>query len=67
MEQSHKQKSLAAKLAIAFAGVVITAGLSTLVQQLLFGKTIVAVTSAVVAVSIFMIWWVLWQSMKPEK
>ena len=67
MEQSQKQKSLAAKLAIAFAGVVITAGLSTLVQQLLFGKTSVAVTSAVVAVSIFMIWWLLWQSMKPEK
>jgi len=67
MEQSPKQKSLAAKLVIAFAGVVITAVLSTLVQQLLFGKTIVAVTSAVVSVSVFMIWWLLWKSMKQEK
>jgi uncharacterized membrane protein len=64
MEQSQKQKSLAAKLAIALAGVVITAVLSSLVQQLLFGKTIVAVTSAVVSVSIFMIWWLLWKSIK---
>lgn len=64
MEQSQKQKSLAAKVAIAFAGVVSTAVLSTLVQQLLFGKAIVAVTSAVISVSVFMMWWLLWKSVK---
>lgn len=64
MEQSRKQMSLAAKLVIAFTGVVITAMLSSLVQQLLFGKTIVAVTSAVVSVSVLMMWWLLWKSVK---
>ena len=64
MEQPRKQMSLAAKLVIAFTGVVITAMLSSLVQQLLFGKTIVAVTSAVVSVSVLMMWWLLWKSVK---
>ncbi len=64
MEQAKKERSLAAKLAIAFAGVIMTAVLSTLSQQLLFGKAIVAVTSAVVSVFVLMIWWLLWKSIK---
>lgn len=62
MEQTKKQRSSAAKFTIALAGLIITAVLSTLCQQLLFDKTIVAVTSAVVAVSIITICWLLWRS-----
>lgn len=64
MEQAKKQRSLATKVAIAFAGVVITAVLSSLVQQLFFGKTIIAITAAVIAAPIFTVWWLLWKSMK---
>jgi hypothetical protein len=66
MEQSKQQKSLAVKLTIAFAGVIVTAVLSVLIQQLLFGKAIVAVTSAVISIFVFMIWWLLWKSTEVE-
>lgn len=64
MEQSKKQISLAAKIAIIIVGVVISAVLVTFIQQLLFGKTIVAVTSAVISVSTITIWWLLRRSAK---
>ncbi|MCI0693441.1 hypothetical protein L0337_15725 [candidate division KSB1 bacterium] len=64
MEQPQKQRSSTAKFAIVLAGLVITAVLCTLSQQLLFGKTIIAVTSAVISAPVFMIWWLLWKSTK---
>lgn len=64
MEQSKKQISLAAKIAIIIVGVVISAVLVTFIQQLLFGKKIVAVTSAVISVSTITIWWLLRRSAK---
>lgn len=64
MEQSKKQRSLAAKVAITLAAVVIMAVLGTLVQQLFFKKTIVAITSAVISAPVFTVWWLLWKSSK---
>lgn len=64
MEQLQKQRSLAAKVGITFAAVVIMAGLGTLLQQLLFKKTIVAITAGVIAAPILTLWWLLWKSAK---
>jgi hypothetical protein len=64
MEQPQKQRSSTTKFAIVLAGLVITAVLSTLSQQLPFEKTIVAVTSAVISAPVFIIWWLLWRSTK---
>jgi hypothetical protein len=64
MEQSKQQRSLATKAAITLAAVVIVAVLGTLLQQLLFKKTIVAIASAVISAPIFTVWWLLWKSSK---
>lgn len=64
MEQTKKQRSSAAKIAFTLAGLVMAAVLVTLVQKLLFGKTIVAVTSAMIAAPVFVLWWLLWKSAK---
>ena len=64
MEQSQKQRSLATKVAITLAAVFIMAVFGTLLQQLLFKKTIVAITAAVIAAPIFTVWWLLWKSSK---
>ncbi|MEK7726888.1 MAG: hypothetical protein AAB354_00680 [candidate division KSB1 bacterium] len=53
-----------AKIALAIGMMVILAVLSILVQQLLFGKINVVVTSAVISTSAFSIWRLLW---KPAK
>jgi hypothetical protein len=64
MEQPQKQRSATAKFAIVLAGLIITAVLGTLSQQLLFEKTIVAVTSIMISAPVFIIWWLLWRSTK---
>lgn len=64
MEQAKKPRSTAAKVALVIAAVIIAAVASTLVQQLLFGKTSVATTSAVIAVTTFSMWRLLWMNSK---
>ncbi|MGH9838000.1 MAG: hypothetical protein ACREEM_04375 [Blastocatellia bacterium] len=64
MKQSNQQRSPATKVAIAIAVVVLVAALSTLIQQWLLGKTNVAITSAVVAVSTFSMWRSFWATTK---
>ena len=62
MDQSKKERSFAAKFAITIAVIVTTAVVSVILQQWLIGKSIVAVTSAVVAVTCISIWRQLWRN-----
>ncbi len=59
MEQS-KPRSTAVKAALLIGAVIFVAIISMLVQQLLLGKTSVAITSPVIAVTVFGMWRQLW-------
>ena len=57
-----KKRSTANKVALLIGAVVFVSVLSALVQQLLFGKTYVAVTSSVIAVTTASMWRQLWRA-----
>ncbi|HMV50277.1 MAG TPA: hypothetical protein PLD20_22230 [Blastocatellia bacterium] len=60
MEQTKKPHTTAAKIAITLVALIIAAVAGTLVQQLLFGKSNIAVTTAVIAVTAFSMWRQIW-------